>query len=279
MDEQYNERHEEWDRQAEHTACVNGAVTADTCEETQECAKRAKELYPDDFDTLRVCALAEIRSANNDPVEQCLQYEKALMRADEIVRADEEGFYTNIGDWYRSVYGRPYIRLKRAYAKALLDCGRMHDAAKQYEDIIALTHYDGYGDRYILAAVYASVGDRFGTIRLLEKYKECDDGGLLFPASVCFFKNGDVLNAKKYLLRAFDENKHYKALVKRSVNRNFREKLFEIFDACNEKGGIRAGTYELCAYDVANTMFLYDSVPAYFHWARLVAYTEGKREK
>lgn len=274
MSEHDNDYCDEYSRRQEHDACVNSAAAAVTAEETRKYAKMAKELFPDDFDTLRVCALAEIRKAYDDPVTKYLQYGEALMRADEIIKEDKEGKFALIGDWYRSFDGRPYIRLKRSYARALLDCGLISSAKKQYEGILALTHYDGYGDRYILAAVYAFTGDSSKMKRLLKKYGNPDDGGLLFPASVCFFKNGDVLNAKKYLLRAFDEDKHYKALVKRSANRDFREKLFEIFDACNKKGGIRAGTYELCAYDVANTMFLYDSVPAYFHWARLATRTE-----
>lgn len=274
MSEYDNDYRDEYSRWQEHDACVNNAVTAVTAEETRKYAKMAKELYPDDFDTLRVCALAEIRKAYDDPVTKYLQYGEALMRADEIIKEDKEGKFALIGDWYRSLYGIPYLRLKRSYAKALLDCGLISPAKKQYEGILTLTHYDGYGDRYILAAVYAFTGDCSKMKRLLKKYKDPDDGGLSLPASVCYFKNGDTSNAKKYLFKALDGNENYRSLVKKSINENFRKRLFEIYNKCVRQGSFLAGSYEECVYGVVETMFLYDSVPAYFHWARLVTYTE-----
>lgn len=269
--DQFHENKEEWARYDEHTACVNNAVTALTASETNKYAKRAEELFPDDFDTLRVCALAKIREACNDPVTKYQEYEKALKRADEIIREDRDGEFCLINDWYRSSPGRPYIRLKRAYARSLLDCGQFEPAKKQYEDIIALTHHDGYGDRYVLAAIYAFTGDRLGFKRLLKEYRECIDGEIALHASVCFFKNGDILNARKYLLRAFDDNKNYRTLVAKSINRNFRKKLQEISEECDRKEGVRIGSYEQCVCGITETMFLYDSVPEYFHWARLAA--------
>ena len=251
----------------EHASCVNNAVRAFTYEETNKYAERAKEIYPDDFDTLRVCAIAEIRKNHQDPVEAYLQYEKALRRADEVIREDESGKYEGINDWYRSLHGRPYLRLKRGYAYALLNCGMMDQALKQYEDIVELSHYDGYGDRYKLAAIYAFLGDRIALENLMKKYEGCCGSGIFLPASVCFFKRGDLIKAERYLRKAYDCNNNFKTFLEKTINRNFRQKTEEIYDKCLGEGYL-ADSYEECVFEVLDTMFLYASVPAFFDWAR-----------
>ena len=252
-------------RYNEHFSCINNAVEAIQENDTasaRKYAERAKELFPDDFDTLRVRALV---NHGQDDVSLCLAYEEAVSAADNSIREKPET-YSTIHDWYRSLSGRPYIRLLHAYANSLVTCGRMKDAVAKYETIISLTHYDGYGDRYRLMGLYALFENAEKAKKLLKKYKGCEGEGLFLHAALCFFKKGDYETAKEYLLEAYSYNKNIPKLFAKCHNRNFFDKMEEIYAECC-RTSYMMHSYEECVVHVMENIYAYNTAKPFFEWA------------
>lgn len=236
-------------------------------EEALKAVSEAKKIAPEDFDVIRAEALAKYK-ATYDPADRCRFYKEAREKADEVIRRDSEE-YESIHDWYRNIQGRPYMRLLSNYADALVEAGRLKDAKGVYEDILSLTHYDGIGNRYRLMGIYALFEDGVKAERLLRKYKDCEGLGLFLPASVCFFKKGDIEKAEQYLAEAFGFNENLPEMLRKSSNKNFWPKAYDIYQR-GYRNGYEAWSYDECVFHMMENKFLYDSAPGYFTWARHV---------
>ena len=252
-------------RYNEHFSCVNNAVEAireNDPASARKYAERAKELFPDDFDTLRVCALV---NHWQDDVSLCLAYKEAVSAADHIIREKPE-IYSLINDWYQSFRGRSYIHLLHVYADSLVACGRMKDAAAEYEIIVSLTHHDGYGDRYRLMGLYALFEATEKAKGLLEKYKGSEGEGLFLHAALCFFKKGDYGTAKEYLLKAYSYNENIPKLFAKCRNKNFMNKMEEIYTVCCRTSYMMY-SYEECVVHVMENIYAYNTAKPFFEWA------------
>jgi len=228
-------------------------------------AEKAKEICPEHFEVLRVFALAEYKKTY-DPAKKCELLAKAVEKANEYIKKNSRT-YVQINSWDISIDGKPYINLKYHYADALVECGRMSDAKREYENILGLTHRDGFGARYRLMSIYALFEDGVKAKRLLGSYAECEGVGLFLPASVCFFKKGEIKKAEEYLLEAYGHNNYLWDLTKKSRNSNFRKSITDMYYESRAKGSYRAWSYEECVYHIVDNLFLYDSAPKYFNWA------------
>lgn len=257
----------------EHFSCINNVTEAIRKNDTasaRKYAERAKELFPDDFDTLRVCALA---NHWQDDVSLCLAYEEAVSAADHIIRENLE-IYSLLYDWYQSFRGRSYIHLLHVYADSLVTCGRMKDAVAKYETIISLTHHDGYGDRYRLMGLYALFENAEKAKKLLEKYKGCEGEGLFLHAALCFFKKGDYETAKEYLLEAYSYNENIPMLFAKCHNKNFFDNMEEIYAECC-KTSYMMHSYEECVVHVMENIHVYNTAKPFFEWAMQILQRTG----
>ena len=221
-------------------------------------ARKALKMDPDHLDAEMI-----VLNGESDDPETFLTRLRQLTDKGKL-SLQKQGFFDEdcIGKFWQILETRPYIRLKAQYAFALMEIGKIRAAAREAEEIIALNNDDNMGNRFFLMHLYAFLEDAQGAERLMSRYGDIDEGGMLLPITLMYYKLGDTARAEKYLRRLVKSNKETKAFV-RDVFGGITEKLAAAVD---ERGGYVPFTEEELACFCDEYIRIYDSAPYFFNW-------------
>ncbi|MBD1381404.1 SEC-C metal-binding domain-containing protein [Metabacillus arenae] len=163
-------------------------------------AKQAISLYPNSPDAYAILA-------ENEPTE-----EKYLRKLKEGVKAGEKDlgkryFVENKGMFWGLTETRPYMRVKALYADGLYESGQLHEATKQYEEILSLNEMDNQGVRYELFRLYIKGKEYKKANNLLEKYpEEYTAFGVFNTALIEYLNSGLSKKFKSTIENAMKQN-------------------------------------------------------------------------
>ena len=178
---------------------------------------------------------------------------------------EKEGYFSeeNIGHFWGILETRPYMRVRDEYINALKGFGMLRLAASEAEDILRLNENDNLGVRYTLMHLYAALEDAAAAEALLKKFSENEEGQLLLPMALLYYKLGDTTKAGSYFRRLTRVVKDTRRFVKDMVEGTAEDKLKEIF----QNVGYAPFTEEELLIAWHENGAIYDSSPAFFLWA------------
>ena len=232
------------------------ASEAKTKKKQLEYTNKALELEPDSLDA----GLAKIALTAKHPHEMLDELERLLKKGD--AQMEKEGFFRDsMGDFWGVFETRPYMRLRHEYFLTLLSVGMMRRAASVAERSLELSENDNLGNRYPLMCLYAYLEDEPAALALLKRYGEYEDSQFLLALAVLYYKLGRYKEATDYLKRLQKINKGTKKFLSAAA----RDNLEDIDERMGF--GYRPFTSDEPLETVEESMFLFDSVPAFFKWA------------
>ena len=164
-------------------------------------ADRALALDPHCVDALAVRAAL---SAESDR-ELIEHLQKAVAVGD--ARLGEEFFAEYMGDFWKLVEARPYLRTVRRLAEACWDAGHRFDAVDHFEYLLELDLNDHQDTAQTLLVCYLGMGEVGRTLELLADYGR-DDAISQSCAALAHYLAGDYTAADAALTRARRLNPH-----------------------------------------------------------------------
>lgn len=234
------------------------ACSSDNAKDALKYAKQALKLDPFNYDAEAMV----IEFKSTDVTKLVRDYEKAVKNATKHM--DEEGYFEeeNIGDFWAILETRPYMRLRRAYLDALVNCRMMRRAEEECKELLRLCENDNMGVRFVLMHIYAYFEDEAGALELSEKYGGYDNTQILLPMSVIFYKKGNYAKSRQYLKRLVSRNKDFVRFAKMFVG-----------DSSDELDDIDVGysytpnTIEELVIEMQDNLYLFVDLIPYFDWA------------
>ncbi len=248
-DSKTHESLESWDY-------LDMALEADTKEEALEYAKKALKLDKDflDADVL----IADLSALDREDLK--VRFEALIKKAEKTLR--ERGFLTDdIGNLWGITETRPYVRLRGAYVKLLIELGKYKKAMSECEELIVLSENDNMGMRYSLMALYAFFENKNKALKLLKKYEE-DCVMMNLPLMALYYKLDDYKKAKKYLDRIASGNDTLNQFLDMFMNSDFDEKFEDIVN----KGMYQLDSIEEIVMAFDEGSFLYSSTDGLMDW-------------
>lgn len=183
----------------------------------------ALELDPEDLDV----AVTKIRITAKDSLEAKAELEGLLAVGNAQMK--KGGYFKyGVGDFWRIIETRPFMRLKHDYMSVLLNCKMMRRAADECEDMLRLCKGDNLGVRYELMHIYAYLEDEAAALKLYNKFNEYEECQMLLPLSILYFKLGDLEKSLAYLKRVAANNKDLKRFLIAVTSGKYDELLSEI---------------------------------------------------
>jgi len=170
-------------------------------------AYQALEVCPDCADAYVL--LAEGKTRN---LEEARRFYEAGVRAGERALG-EERFQNEAGHFWGIVETRPYMRARNGLAQCLWETGKHDEAVGHYRDMLRLNPNDNQGNRYLLAVGLLEMGEIDALEELLGQYDEPTAAWLYTRALTTFLREGDVPDARRRLLEAFEHNRHVPAYI------------------------------------------------------------------
>ncbi|WP_034551892.1 tetratricopeptide repeat protein [Carnobacterium funditum] len=117
----------------------------------------------------------------------------------ELMQKEQLDNAESLGHYWLITKTRPFMRVKQAYADALLQFSRLTLAEEQYKELLQLNEGDNQGVRYNLMSVYYRLEKTVEAQELSEKYKYDQNSPLfLIPLILLSLKIGDEKTAKRY---------------------------------------------------------------------------------
>ena len=224
-----------------------------------EYIEKALELEPDNLNA----RLKKIIVAIKQPERQLEEIDKLIKQ--EEWRLNKKGFFEPdcMGEFWGLFETRPYMRLFAFHVKILSNCGMMSRAAQECERMLELCENDNLGMRFFLMHLYALLEREKEAKNLLERYSEDISSQMLLPMSILYYKLRQEEKAREYLDKVA---RHYKDL-KKFVNAVCKYDLDRYYWDMNPYGYQPFHMEELLEeYD--EFQFLFQTVPAYFPWAK-----------
>ncbi len=218
--------------------------------------KKALELEPENLDAN--CELISLLYSD-DPNRKLEELDKIIKKADdEYTKAGTFEQYD--GKFWQFYETRPYMRLREAHFRTLIECRMISPAITEGQEMMKLNKDDNLGIRYTLAPLYVFVEDEKKLLSLSKKSK--NDPPFLLALSALYYKLRDYDKAKEYLLKMADTNKDTKKFLRALVNDDM-----ETLCTFENDMGYRPWTIEELSATYFENSFLYESMGPYFYWA------------
>lgn len=178
------------------------AREADSKKQAKELAKKALIIYPDNIDAM--CFLANFE---NTLEKKLYKYDKAINRAEEILKKKNLFDNDSIGYFWGMIETRPYMRARCGKVEILLELKKYEEVILEVEDILRLNKQDNLGMRYTLMNLYCLMNKYDELNSLFEKFPEtCTH--VLFTKCIMFFKQNNMKELKENLKYLRDSNKY-----------------------------------------------------------------------
>jgi tetratricopeptide (TPR) repeat protein len=177
---------------------------------------------------------------------------------------EEQGFFDedSIGEFWQIFETRPYLRLKDQYVVSLAEFGMLRMAVREAEEIIRLNTQDNLGVRFTLMHLYAALEDAKSAEDLLKQYSEHDEGQMMLPLTLLYYKLGDTDKAEKALRRLTRINKETRQFIRDVRSDNLDRKL----ETIRNRGGYSPFTEEELIMAYSENEDVYHSAPLFFRW-------------
>ncbi len=176
-------------------------------EEVSELVKKALDLDPYCIDARAMEATLKSKS----DAELMDKLDKILEVARELI--GEEFFREHSGDFWRVIETRPYMRVKEALIRMLIEHGEKEKAIGHCEAMLELNPDDNQGIREILLGLYFETDNLEGTKRLIERYENDIMSTFTWAKVLERYLSGDLKSAQKALKEAQKTNPHVKDLL------------------------------------------------------------------
>lgn len=236
---------------------IDLAESAGTKKKKLEYLSKALELEPDNLDALRMAA-----EVNEKRPEELLAKFSALLEKGASLMERDGYFRDFMGDFWGVLETRPYMRLRHAYFKLLVECGMMGKAVGEAKELLRLCSNDNMGVRYELMHLYAYIEDEDAALALHKEYDQYEESQLLLPLAVLYYKKENYELSLQYLHRLAKANKDTKKFL-RIMARNDADEL------ANEMNpyGYCPFTIEELIQEYCMNHYLFDGVRFFFDWA------------
>lgn len=233
------------------------AYEADSEEDALKYAKKALQLDKN-------CLDAEVMIAElciEDSEEMKLKYETLIAKAEAYLEKENILNEENRGIFWGLVETRPYMRLRYAYVRLLIELGKFKRAIKECEDLLDLSNNDNMGVRYLLMSLYAFFEDEMSVNRLYKRFGKEDSSQMLLPMIALYYKMDDYKKAELYLKKLSAVNGELKEVFSGSEELDFDE-----LDEAVELGMYRYGSKEEIMIGMTDSAFLYATTSGLFPW-------------
>ncbi len=220
--------------------------------------RKAIKLDPTDLDA----GLMEIRLGEKNPLNAIKRLR--LLTDQGRHQLEKAGFFDeeHIGEFWGIMETRPYMRVRGQYASALKELGMLRQAANEAEDMIRLNEGDNLGLRFTLMHIYAALEEPESAELLMKKYSEHDEGQMLLPLTLLYYKLGDTKKAESCIKRLTKTVEGTKKFVRDILEDDIERKLREIM----QRGGYSPFTEEELIMTWHENSDIYDSTPVFFLW-------------
>ena len=227
-------------------------------QEALRLARKALKLEPDNLDVEWFL----IQREEKEPEGMLKRIRMALERGKASL--EEQGFFDedSIGEFWQIFETRPYLRLKDQYVVSLAEFGMLRMAVREAEEIIRLNTQDNLGVRFTLMHLYASLEDAKSAEDLLKQYSEHDEGQMMLPLTLLYYKLGDTDKAEKALRRLTRINKETRQFIRDVRSDNLDRKL----ETIRNRGGYSPFTEEELIMAYSENEDVYHSAPLFFRW-------------
>ena len=197
-----------------------------------------------------------------DGTELVRSYEKAVQKATKYM--EEKGYFRDecIGDFWKILETRPYMRLRAGFAENLVKCGKMGQAREECRELLKLCDGDNLGMRYHLMHIYTYFEEEEAALALHKHFDLCNETQMLFPLSILYYKKGNYTKATQYLRKLNSVNKDLKKFLQ-----IFTGDLFELFEEYESENGYRPNTIEELIVELNENLFLFTATNYYSEWA------------
>ena len=226
-------------------------------QEALRLARKALKLEPDNLDAEWFLIQREVKA----PEDLLRRVELALERGKASL--EKQGFFDDsVGEFWQLLETRPYMRLRDQYVVMLRDTGRLRMAAREAEDMIRLNTNDNLGERFTLMHLYAALEEAEPAEALLKKFSEHDEGAVLLPLTLLYYKLGNMDKAEKTLRRLTKVNKETRTFIRDMESGQYERKISKI----REQGGYAPFTEEELIMMYDENEDVYDGAPLFFRW-------------
>ena len=234
------------------------AFYADDEKNALKYANKALALDPNNFDAKAL--VLELKA--KDRTELVRTYEKAVQKATKYMA--EKGYFKDdcIGDFWKILETRSYMRLRASFAENLIKCGKMGQAREECRELLRLCDGDNLGIRYYLMHIYAYFEEEEAAHALHKHFDLCNETQMLFPLSILHYKKGNYAKATQYLRKLNGVNKDLKKFLQ-----IFSEDLFELFEEYEVEDGYLPNTIEEFIVELNENLFLFATTNYYPEWA------------
>ncbi|HAV63793.1 MAG TPA: hypothetical protein DCY13_15690, partial [Verrucomicrobiales bacterium] len=133
-------------------------------------------------------------------------------------RLGRKAFKELVPQFWGFIETRPYMRAREALAGALLEAGRLDEAAAEYAEMLTLNENDNQGVRYELLPVLLAQSRLDEARALMERYQDDCGWSVVFAWGRVLerFLSGDEAAATRALAVARKQNRHMEAYLKGS---------------------------------------------------------------
>ena len=234
------------------------ADETDSRKERLEYLNKALALEPDNLDAMRMKATLTTKHFH----EFLEELSKLLKKGTR--QMEKEGFFADDcrGNFWGIVETRPYMRLRHAYMRTLMECRMLRRAAEECEEMLALCEDDNLGVRYDLMHLYAMLEEEKPARAVMEKFHSEKETQMLLPFSILHFKLGHMDEALSALKRLSRVNKDTKKFLKAMMS----EDIENVFPEMSPYG-YRASCIEELFVEISSYPFLFENAFPYFDWA------------
>ncbi|MGL6106647.1 DUF6398 domain-containing protein [Romboutsia sp.] len=137
-------------------------------------------------------------------IDDAIKYTKKAM---DYARQDIPDFDEIKGEFWVFRHTRPYMMVKDSLADLYFYNGRIQEGVKEYKELLELNKMDNQGIRYKLINACILTEDKECIEYLHNEYPE-ETPHMLYPLALYSFYKKDQVNAKRYMEKAMESNKH-----------------------------------------------------------------------
>lgn len=238
--------------------------------EAARLAKRVLKMQPDNID-------AKIELIMTYPNEKRI---KELEKLTKEIREDFKKFDIEEDegeiDYYFVLEARPFLRLLTTYMNVLESYGKIRKAIEIGEEIQRLNPNDNMGTRYELIKYYTMIEDLDKAESLYRRFIEDDSIQMLFTIAMLYYKLDDLINAKRFIKKAYHSNNNLKDLLNGSLDLEDESE----FDLVEEGQYIQGEISEIVNFMAANHNLMGSNI-MFIGWAgeELERYTKKPKKK
>lgn len=233
------------------------AEEATTKKKKAEYLSKALELEPDNLDA--ACEIAEMNAKYPEDLLNALL--PIIEKGTSLM--EQNGFFRDyMGEFWGVIETRPYMRLRYLYLDTLTQCGMIHEAIKEAEELLRLCENDNLGVRYHLMHLFAHFEDEESALALHKQYDDYEECQMLLPLAILYYKKMDFDTSLQYLRRLAKINKDTKKFLRMMASGNVGECLAEMNPAYYQPF-----TIEELVQEYFTNRYLFDSVGYFFDWA------------